>query len=220
LTYQIFANRNARSVDREWVCGQLSPGDTYIDVGANIGSLVVPAAATVGPTGQVLAFEPSPKFADVLTTNVQLNQQTWAAVQSVALGAQTGIVYLDETAADDTTNHIATTGTRVTQAPLDEFTRDLKTIKLLKVDVEGYEVEVLKGAAQTLSKTEQILIECIPRNLNRASASVEELLELLNPHFALYRKTKDVGLTPYQYNPEATDWPDLIGINHSYVAKD
>lgn len=216
LTYQIYANRNTRHTDREWICGHLGAGDTYVDVGANIGSLVLPAAAAVGPTGHVLAFEPSPKFAKVIELNSAVSHLHNIHLHQVALGAQSGTVHLDESAADDTTNHISEAGTVVRQAPLDYFTRDVQTIKLLKVDVEGYEVEVLKGAAQTLAKTEQILIECIPRNLQRAGASAEALLALLHPHFTLYTKQADGSLLPYTYNQNATSWPDLVGINHRY----
>lgn len=217
LTYQLYANRNARGNERTWLTKQLQLGDTYIDVGANIGSLVIPAAAAVGPTGHVLAFEPSPKFAKVLKRNVELNNQIWVSVEPVALGANISTVYLNESVPDDTTNHIAGSGTTVSQAPLDSFTKEIESIKLLKIDVEGYECEVLRGANATLAKTEQLLIECIPRNLARSGATVPELLELLKPYFTLYIITPSGELTAFIYRADATEWPDLVGINHRYV---
>lgn len=217
LTYAIFANHQARHTDVDAVIEMTPVGGTVIDVGGNIGSIAIPAAQHVGPLGQVLVFEPSPKFYRIIQANIKVNGfGSRIKAHQVALGSQAGTVYLNEAVADDTTNHIAKQGTAVPQLPLDQFTKDHAQIDFLKIDVEGYECKVLRGAEASLQKTKTILIECIPRNLKRSGSSVEELLALLTPHFDLFVRQVDGTLKPFSYNPEATVHPDLIGLNRHY----
>src|SRR5580765_7707639 len=74
-----------------WVLARLEPGDVFVDVGANIGVFTVMAAKRVGPTGRVIAFEPSPSVIRYLEENVRLNELTNVTVCPLAL---------DESAAD------------------------------------------------------------------------------------------------------------------------
>src|SRR5207249_2412898 len=57
-----------------WIDERLSPGDTFIDVGANIGYYSLLAARRVGPTGSVVAIEPSPKTFRALEANLAQNR--------------------------------------------------------------------------------------------------------------------------------------------------
>ena len=56
-----------------WVRDHLRPGDVVVDIGANIGYVSLLAASLVGPTGQVIAFEPVPSIADLLEANARRN---------------------------------------------------------------------------------------------------------------------------------------------------
>lgn len=211
LTYQLFANKNTRGTDVKIIKKYTPAGGTVIDVGANMGSLTIAAAVYVGEKGKVLSFEPSPKFANITTQNVSLNQfSDRVSVHPVALGADTGTVYLNESSADDTTNYIATGGTKVKQATLDSFTAELSSIDFLKIDVEGYELEVLKGATVTLDKTKVLYIEFIPTQLERAGAKPEDVLRILREHFALFTLNSDFGVSPFVYDINVSYHPDLI----------
>jgi FkbM family methyltransferase len=216
LTYQLFANRNTRYTDVMLFAKYLQPGNVCIDVGANTGSLTIPAAYHVGPSGTVLSIEPSPKFARIIADNVNLNNYNeCVSIHQVALGADSNTVYLNESRADDTTNHIDSSGTAVRQVTLDSLTKELARIDLLKIDVEGYEYQVLQGATDTLHKTKVILIEFIPNQLARSGSKPEQVLELLNTQYDLFTFDADLSLSPFVYNNSNSINSDLVGINRN-----
>ena len=80
-----------RDADVALVGRLLRAGDVFIDGGANVGLFTLVAARAVGPTGRVVAFEPSPKSREVLRRNVALNGFHWTVVRSEALDAGTGV---------------------------------------------------------------------------------------------------------------------------------
>jgi len=210
LTYGIFANRKTRHTDVDLIKKYTPSGGTMLDVGGNIGSITVPLAEHVGPKGVVHIFEPSPKFFNIVTKNIALNNfSDRVTAHQVALGAKVGTVHLNESVADDTTNHIATTGTAVPQNTLDSFTNTLSQIDFLKIDVEGYELEVLKGATATLAKTNCLYIEFIPSQLIRAGSKPQEVLTILNKYFNIFTETAG-ELTPFEYVEGASVHPDLL----------
>jgi len=212
LTYSIFASPDTRQHDISVFEKHIKSGDTVIDVGANIGSLTLVAAKLTGPQGKVICFEPSPRFSDIIKNNINLNNfSEFVSVQAVALGKEPHTVYLNEQVADDTTNHIDTFGTSVRQVTLDSCTKELEKVDFLKIDVEGYELEVLKGSSETIQKTKCLYIEFISNNLIQASADPKEIIKLLKLHFSLHYYKNDL-LSPFTYNPDEKYSLDLIGL--------
>lgn len=135
----------------------LRPGDTVADVGAHVGWYTVLLGSIVGPEGLVIAFEPLETTRRQLAANLALNPQAPVRVVPCALGADAGEVDIHVFAGlphghasvstlhrDDYVTH------RVRRSTLDaELTGD--RIALLKLDAEGAELDVLRGAAATLS---------------------------------------------------------------------
>jgi FkbM family methyltransferase len=138
------------------------PGSTVIDAGAHIGSLTVPIARFVGPSGQVYAFEPQRKVHRELVHNVRLNNLTNVKTLRLALGADFGVVEMnpvkkaDGQKKADGTIRIGEGGDKVELRPLDSF--DLENVSVMKIDVEGYQAEVLKGATKTIRRWKPVLI--------------------------------------------------------------
>ncbi len=132
----------------------LRPGDTFIDVGANVGTFVVLAAAVAGT--RVIAVEPVSETAGRLWENVQLNGCTdRVELRRVAAGAERSSVTM--IVDDGATNRVAAPAdvaghrTRIVHVlPLDEIVGNRKAT-ILKIDVEGLEMDVLRGAAALLS---------------------------------------------------------------------
>jgi|GEM_PF-4798310 len=210
LVYSIFADRQTRHTDVDLIKKYTPAGGTMLDVGGNIGSISIPLAEHVGPSGTVHIFEPSPKFFNIITKNIALNNfSDRVTAHQVALGAEAGTVYLNESVADDTTNHIASTGTAVQQDTLDSFTDALPQIDFLKIDVEGYELEVLKGATAALAKTKCLYIEFIPSQLERCGSKPQDVIDILTTHFTIHT-LRDEALIPFTYNPSDTHHPDLL----------
>jgi FkbM family methyltransferase len=137
--------------DMAFLLHLLRDDDLFIDIGANIGSYTILASAEAGAT--TIAIEPIPQTFEYLKQNIALNNiNDKAKALNIGLGKQEGI--LKFTKHHDTGNHVATNAdtdtTDVAVNTLDSIL-NAKSPLLLKIDVEGFETEVLKGAAKTLT---------------------------------------------------------------------
>lgn len=148
----------------------LRPGGLFVDVGANIGSYTILASAVCG--ADVIAFEPDPDAAGTLRRNVDVNNITdRVKIYEAGVGAHAGVARL--TVGNDTTNRIVHDGSAATREvaiqSLDDVLAD-KNPTLIKIDVEGHEPEVIKGAEQTLKKTslKAIIIETVTDEIEEA----------------------------------------------------
>jgi FkbM family methyltransferase len=133
----------------------LRRGDRFVDIGANIGSYSILAAGVRG--SQVFAFEPVPQTFARLIRNLRVNGiESLAVGEQVAAGEASGV--LKFTADRDTMNQVAPddyTG-KVIEVPvrcLDEMLAEFPAV-MWKVDVEGFEEQVLRGAANVLRHPE------------------------------------------------------------------
>jgi FkbM family methyltransferase len=164
----------------------IDPGDTVVDVGANVGYLTSLAAVRAGRYGRVIAVEPHPAVFELLRSNVESWSGDLAAVElrQLALtdhsGTGTivagplfeqnmGLAKLGEGDADGRLSH------EVELGRLDELVGDTE-VGLLKVDVEGHETEVLGGAGQLLERgrVRDIIFEDHDPYPSEATAVVEE----------------------------------------------
>jgi FkbM family methyltransferase len=137
----------------------LRRGDTFVDVGANFGWHSAHASRIVGPHGNVLAFEPVPEIADLLARNCERNRCANVKIHRIALGAQQGEVKLALNSANPGGARIAEHGTLpVHMFALDQVIADAHPA-MIKIDVEGHELEVLRGAHQALEKEPVLVVE-------------------------------------------------------------
>jgi len=134
----------------------LKPGDSVIDVGANIGTLTLALADIVGEEGHVTAFEPQPETAELLQRNVAGDHRISA--WSYALGSTTGKIRVPSLA---NVGHKNYGGVEIGKGELEV---DIKTldevaiqVNFIKIDVEGMEVEVLNGAKTTIEQFRPLL---------------------------------------------------------------
>lgn len=141
--------------DMAFVMHTLRPDDLFIDIGANIGSYTVLAAGVARAT--VMAFEPVPSTFERLMDNVHLNRLMGrTACRNMALGEHEGNIRF--TSSRDTTNHALPAGTEpgidtieVPVARCDDVLDGQSPI-VIKIDVEGYETAVCKGAENALTQ--------------------------------------------------------------------
>jgi FkbM family methyltransferase len=142
----------------------VTPGSTFVDVGANIGIYSGWASRLTGPRGHVLAFEPVPATRQHLVKVVELNQLRNVEIIPKALGTGPGIVTLWvvpnasglTSAVPPEAGSPGASGLQridVPQVTLDDelAARSLAPPSLVKIDVEGYEMAVLEGAVRTLA---------------------------------------------------------------------
>ncbi len=148
----------------------LRPGDVALDVGANIGLMTLHAARLVGETGQVFSFEPMPDIFSQIESNIELNRAQQVRAYSTALGSQSNTLPLfahpeiNRGSSSLVSNEGAPPAAIAKIMPLDDFVSEeiRRPIRLIKIDVEGWELEVLRGASATLSRPDApiLCVEC------------------------------------------------------------
>ena len=162
----------------------LKKGDTYVDIGANIGHLALSASNFVGNNGTIIAVEGNKRIANFLSKNIKLNKKNISVIPYI-VGNKIGNASIENRKADDM-NQVIEEG-KQKMITLDKICSSLEKIHLLKIDVEGYELFVLEGGIRTLKKTEKIFIEVIDELLNKYSKSSNDLFSFLNKNgFTLF----------------------------------
>jgi FkbM family methyltransferase len=142
----------------------IKPGDHVIEVGANIGSLTIGLAKAAGPSGKVYAFEPQPACYSILHAQIALNQLSNIVAYPEAVGHERGRLWLPRVDYDALGNfggvalsQKQTIGsTAVNVVSLDECCAEVPCA-LLKIDVEGMEEHVIRGAAKLIQKNQPII---------------------------------------------------------------
>lgn len=190
----------------------LNEGDVFFDVGANVGSYTLLASGICG--AKTISFEPIPETFTILKQNIALNGlELLVQMENKGVGSQSGSIHFSQT--EDTTNHVIAIDEKIENSilvpivRLDEFLADKKPI-LMKIDVEGFENEVLNGANLLLSdqSLKAIIIELNGSGGRYGSDEHEIHLKLL-AH----------GFKSYGYNPfkRELDTIDLKSDNTIYI---
>lgn len=178
LSASLWYKTNERNEDLEILRNILDLGDTYIDVGANIGDLALYAKKIVGDDGYVLAIEPHPKIYTYLVKNIMKNNLNIITKQ-VAIGDKKGEIHFTNKRSDDQ-NHIEKNGgITINITTLDDLLHDIEKINLLKIDIEGYEYFSLLGAKNILHKVDVIYFELWQQHLDRVGVKKEDIFILL-----------------------------------------
>lgn len=175
----------------------VKPGAVVLDIGANIGVHTMLLADLVGPSGRVVSFEPSDYGVRKLRRNLDLNPELAGRVTlfHCFLAATDGAIVPDKIfsswpLADSEGLHQKHLGLAMPTngAPgrtIDGILAELggPPVQLVKMDVDGFESEVLRGAATLLSRSRPIFVmELSPYVLDERGSSLEELLGFLVPN--------------------------------------
>jgi FkbM family methyltransferase len=150
----------------------LRPGDCVVDVGAHVGYHTLRARTLVGDKGRVLAIDPQPYNCHKILANAELNGFSNIAVLAAAVGASDTFVTLKQQFRSDR-SRLTLRGPGVNDGALDFIVPmvtlnwvlanwNISRLALLKIDVEGYELDVLLGADKVLGAIDNIIIEILP----------------------------------------------------------
>lgn len=181
----------------------LKPGKVVVEAGANIGAHTLPIAQIVGKSGRVIAMEPQRFVFQTLCGNMALNSITHVDCLWAAVGSQMGTIEVPEFSADQPSNFGGVSldeklsGYRVALITIDSL--NLAKCHLIKADVEGMELEVLKGAAETIKRCRPILYVESDREDKRAE---------------LFQWIDSMGYTMYWHTPMLFN-----PLNHRKVAE-
>lgn len=133
----------------------LTVGQTFFDIGANVGYYTILASRLVGPSGQVVAFEPLVRNLAYLQRHVELNNASNVRVLPFAVSSESTILSFSS-GQNSAMGHLDADGAGDTVVPtvtLDEITERLGIMPdVLKIDVEGAEMDVFRGAEHVLSE--------------------------------------------------------------------
>lgn len=183
----------------------LQPGQTFVDVGANEGWFSMLAAKLTGASGQVLACEPQERLWPAILKNAALNGFTNVQLLPFAVGRERGRGEINLYPSVNTgSSHISGTKRRweKTQpievvplsAVLDGFGGK---VDLMKIDVEGFELQALQGAAEHLGSTiRNIVVETHPGPLQALGASEADVVQLLESKG--YRRLLVAGVSVWE----------------------
>ena len=186
----------------------LRPGDTFIDIGASIGYITAKGAGHVGKTGEVHSFEPAAPHFQKLEKLANINRDYRIIVNQYALGEEKREAELhineehlggnrivsDESPADSV---------KIAVRRFDTYAEEkkLKDIKLIKIDVEGYEFPVLKGFRNYFEKNSNrpvILCEIFPFAYPLYGATLAEFLQYMGQYgykgYSIYCPQKEIDI--------------------------
>ncbi|MDC3106307.1 FkbM family methyltransferase, partial [Gammaproteobacteria bacterium] len=175
--------------DMSFLLHYLDESYLFLDIGANVGCYSLLAASK---GSSVIAFEPEFSSISVLNVNKHLNNFGEIKVVRAAVGDHVGTVNFSQQL--DTVNHVLDasdkSGTQVELLNIDSLNLDDAKIAM-KIDVEGYEMQVLDGAISCLNKqVDVVIVETNNSNLNYGSTNSE-----------IFKKLNDLGFQGYTYEP-------------------
>jgi FkbM family methyltransferase len=181
----------------------LNKGDTFIDVGANIGLMSVFASKVIGGSGKVIAFEPNPNTLALLKNNIELNKCTNITTSDYAIGNanETAKIYdrwdSNRGSATLIKPEKSTDSYDIKISTLSDVLSDSQKIDLIKLDIEGYELEALKGAENILKRDipPALIVECSDISDNDLSKNRNEVYDYIKKldKYRIYRTISDKG---------------------------
>ena len=193
----------------------IKPGDSFIDVGANIGMISLLAARLVGEEGSIYAFEPNPIAFERSQAVFAQNQLQQIKLYPWGLGAQQSELTLSVITAHTGMGTLAQVPQKDLslisnqyQVPVyrgDEvLPKDLPGVTFIKIDVEGFEPYVIQGLEQTIRRHKPVVLtEVFAEYLERANSSVEELFTLM----------QDYGYTGYNMDVKRAFGPHRLQLS-------
>ncbi|WP_299273842.1 FkbM family methyltransferase [uncultured Psychroserpens sp.] len=223
LAITLFGNKDYGQEDEGFLRKTLQLNATYVDVGANIGTLVLTGSIAVGNAGKVIGIEAHPKTFDVLKSNIKLNGFKNIELLNSAVGNEKGKLHFSDAKSDDSNKILldSNQGVEVDVNLLDELLKDINHIDVLKIDVEGYEKYVFEGATDVLNKTKLIYFESFENNYATYNYNTGDIINLLNTlNFHIYKVINNKQLQPLDHNYRSVKCENLVATKQPKCLED
>jgi FkbM family methyltransferase len=208
-----------------WISQRLAPGDTFIDVGANVGYYSLLASRLVGESGTVVAIEASPRIFRALKDNLVRNRVQNVRAVNVAVSDRQGVSRLFQgpdsncglttIVEEESSKNDCQFECEVNTAPLSDLLtpQDIQHARLIKIDVEGAEWPVVVGLAPLLHCGRpdlEVVVEVSPQRLAHHGKRSEDLLKVFQEAgFQAYRLENDYSAASY-LAPQIEKVPERI----------
>jgi len=189
------------------------------DIGAHQGYFSLLASQWIGSEGMVHSFECLPENVDVFRKNIELNLAKNIILIGSAVGACCGSVYIAKDSSG-VVSDLSSSVLSVEMVSLDSYFSGKRKPDLIKIDVEGYEYEVLKGARECLSLTKNLDLEFHVFNYKKPYSELSLIFDLLNFKDARVFVELRPGMVLIPYRPEIHTIKKLIQYPnfHLYVS--
>ncbi|MDI1345184.1 MAG: FkbM family methyltransferase [Pseudolabrys sp.] len=212
----------------QWYRKQIRPGDTVLDIGANIGAHTLPMADAVGPSGRIIAVEPTEYAFAKLTANLGLNVGIINRVTPIQAFLTDGSekelpasIYSSWPLEEDEDLHAQHHGRMQTTAGAKATTvndllaqQDVTAVNLVKLDVDGFEGQVLGGASLLFSKFRPVFVmELAPYHLAEHGTSLSKLLDIFKKADYEFRGLNSNEVIPMDEGYLQTEIPPGSGWN-------
>jgi FkbM family methyltransferase len=216
LSRRVFLFDNFERVELQFALEQARRGGTILDVGANVGLYTVACASAAGDRGNVIALEPGPTTCAKLSHTCRLLGLRNVSTLAVAAAGTNGSAFLvSRPAAMDVHQHLADGRAHepgdLVEVPtrrLDDLA-DPETVILLKIDIEGHEVQALQGAKRICANGRaRLIVEFYPDGLRAAGTSADQLWDVVaDTHrcTAIVRDDGTIVESPADLGPVADD---------------
>ena len=193
----------------------LKKGDRVLDIGAYQGDYALVAAKKVGKEGKVYAFEPDPDRYKLLRKNIELNGFTNIEALEIGCSDEDGYVNYDCNTKipllGEYKGKYVPKFIRIKTVTVDSFLK-LKNLtpKIIKIDIEGWELLALRGMQNTLEKNITLFLELHPTFLPKGQDDIEEIIKLLDEKkFKIFDWEDKSLINPknkYQYTKDKLTW--------------
>ena len=166
----------------------LEPGQTMLDIGANVGLYTAIGGKVIGPSGKIICFEPDLQSLGFLKKTVSKNQLDFAEIINAAASDQSGTARLHVSNSNRGDNRLyandfSDESFEVETLRIDNLLLDkgVAKVDVVKIDVQGFEGQVISGMEKILkvSKNLRMLMEFWPKGLEDAGSDAEEMLSKL-----------------------------------------
>lgn len=202
------------------ITSTLRPGNVFLDIGANVGFFSLVASGIVGDAGQVHAFEPLPNLAKLLRRTVAANDVKNLVIVEAAVGRSVGMVSI-AAMADSAYSHLVDGANQIDNrhgkwrhvsvraVTVDDYVANVvgRLPRLIKMDIEGSEIEAIEGAKEVLSHPDgpDVICEVGEPHLARFNHTPAELFDKLaalgyrplNPRTQEPMRLKDLSVAEY-----------------------
>ena len=199
----VFSGRSAYFMGRWYeadtqslILSLLKPGDTFVDIGANVGMASLTAARAVGPKGHIVAFEPNPAVASIFAKTMAINHLRNVTLHEAAVGAEDGTARFFVPKDNHGEGSLGTDfgdrrGSFIDVRVMGPAAiESLERCELIKIDVEGWETQVVGPLGAVIARHQPAIItEVEAQHLVRCGSSVAELTERLS----------DLGYVGFRY---------------------
>jgi FkbM family methyltransferase len=214
MSSALWSDVHGRDTDTSFLSGYLRAGDIVIDAGANVGFLTLCASLCVADEGHVHSIEAHPRTAEYLRRNVVLNARQNVTVHAVALGAEAGEIGLSDFDIDDQNRVTDQGGVNVGVVRLDDLLSDVGSVKLLKIDVEGYELEVFRGGRRVLERTDCVYFESWDEHCRRYEWTAADVIDYLRECGFVVLRRNDRVFEPVKRHHSSQQCEDLVAVRN------